>query len=116
MKTMKLPIVLSLLMVLIFTPLAYAVEASEVISDHQKMTATYEEKAAAQDVLIAEHEQMKKDYKRRFYLNDKVTPPGRIQKMETHCDVIISDASKLKQDLLEFARWHRMSAIELQGQ
>ena len=94
----------------------FAAETSAVASDHLALAASYEEKVAAQDALIAEHTQMKQDYKERFYVNDKVTPQDQFLKMDAHCDAIIADAQKLKDELLDFAKWHRMRAAELQGQ
>lgn len=96
---------------------AYSVEPSQVVADHLAMAKSYEEKAAAMDKVIAEHEKMKKDYKYRFYINEKVTPlGGRLNtQMIDHCDTIIKDSEKLKAHYLEFARWHREVAKELQG-
>ena len=34
---------------------------------------------------------------------------------EKHCGAVIKDATKLRHDLLEFARWHQMQAAELKG-
>jgi hypothetical protein len=80
------------------------------------MAASYEEKAAAQDALIAEHTKMKEEYKDRFYVNEKVTPMATMSEMEEHCDAIIDEAQRLKDQFLEFAKWHQMRAAELQGQ
>ena len=93
----------------------YANEPAQVAADHLAMAASYEQKAAAQDALIAEHQQMKKD-EQRFYINDKVTPKSNYTKMNMHCDKIIQGAQDLKAELLEFAKWHKMRAAELQGQ
>ncbi len=94
---------------------AYAAEPSQVAADHLAMSKSYEEKAAALDSVITEHEQMKKDYKIHFFINEKVTPIARLKKMNDHCDAIIKDAKKLKAEYLDFAKWHRMRAEELQG-
>ena len=94
----------------------YANEMSQVASDHLSLAASYEEKAGAQDALIAEHTKMKQDYKARFFINEKLTPNDKIRKMENHCNAIIETAQKEKDELLEFAKWHRMRAAELQGQ
>ncbi|MFY9270675.1 MAG: hypothetical protein WAO55_13115 [Candidatus Manganitrophaceae bacterium] len=94
----------------------YAAEADQVIAEHLTKAASYEEKANAQNALIAEHQQEKKDYKKRYYINDKITPPQTLAPVEKHCDAIIKDASKLRDDLSELAKWHRMRATELKGQ
>ena len=93
----------------------YAAEPSQVAADHLAMAKSNEDKAAAQDVLIAEHEQMKMHYKARFFINERTTPMILVMKMEQHCDAIIKDAQKLKADFLDFAKWHRARAAELQG-
>ncbi len=99
----------------------YAAEPSAVAADHLAMAKSYEKKAAEQDVIITEQQQMKTDYEKRFYIDEKgenLTPsrPLReVKEMEDHCDAIINDARKLKDDYLEFAKWHRMRAAELQG-
>ncbi len=58
---------------------------------------------------------MKSDYKQRYFINEKVTPISRLQKMEQRRNAIIQDAQKLKTDYLESAKWHTMRAAELQG-
>ena len=95
---------------------AYGAEVEQVMAGHMAKAASYEEKAEAQDALIAEHQQEKKDYKKRYYINDKVTPPQVLAPVEKHCDTIIKDATKLREDLLELAKWHRLRAAELKGQ
>ena len=93
---------------------AYAdLTASETAANHEAMAAKYEEQAAAEEVLIQEHVQMKKDYKKKFFINEKVTPASKYQVMERHCDAIIKKARRLEAELLDFAKWHRMSAAEL---
>lgn len=93
----------------------HALEKAQVASDHQAMAASYEEKAKAQQGLIDEHTQMKKDYKSKYYINEKLTPARTLDPMNKHCDVIIKDATKLRDELQEFAKWHKMRAAELEG-
>ncbi len=93
----------------------YAAESSQVAADHLKLEKYYEGKAAELDAIIAEHQQMKQEYKQHYFINEKVTPISRLRKMEQHCDAIIQDAQKLKTDYLESAKWHAMRAAELQG-
>ena len=92
-----------------------AAEAPQVASDHLALAASYEAKAADQDALIAEHTKMKADYKDRFFVNEKLTPMSQVQKMDDHCNNIIQVAQAEKDHLLEFAKWHRMRAAELEG-
>jgi hypothetical protein len=106
---------LSILFIAVVAPVVYAAEPAQVVDDHLAMSKSYEDKAAAQDALISEHEQMKKDYKSRFFINEKITPMAKLKKMNDHCDAIIKDAQKLKADFSDFAKWHRLRAAELQG-
>lgn len=117
MKTKNVVSVMMMLM-LISPMFAYAGEVSEVVADHKAMSASYQEKAAAQDALIVEHQQMKKDYEKRFTPSNytKVGIPSKVTEMEAHCDKIINLAQQEKQELLDFAKWHQMRAAELQGQ
>ena len=116
MKNSKI-VVLGLIMLVssAFSGVLYGAEPSGEVADHLKMAASYEEKATAQDIVIGEHTKMKQDYKNQFFTNQKVSPTGKIQEMEKHCNAIIQDAQKLKVEYLEFAKWHRMRAAELQG-
>ena len=59
---------------------------------HLKMEKYYEDKAAEQDAIIAEHQRMKSEYKQQYFINEKVTPVNRLKEMEKHCDAIIHDA------------------------
>ena len=90
-------------------------DISKVAKDHLALAASYEEKATGQEALVAEHTDMKRDYKRRFYVNEKVSPLLKVQKMEAHCDGIIRAAQAEATELREFAKWHRMRAAELEG-
>ena len=58
---------------------------------------------------------MKIDFKKRFYVNDKLTPMAGLSKMSSHCDAIIKAAEEEKAHLSEFAKWHQMRAAELKG-
>ena len=78
--------------------------------DYLSLAARYEQKAQEQQAVIAEHEQMKKEG-----VTEK-TPVSLRQKMEKHCDAIIKDAAKLKEDYLVFAQYNKMRAAELKGQ
>lgn len=93
----------------------YAAEPSQVAADHLSMVKYYEGKAAEEEALITEHQQMKTDYKKRFFINEKITPSARLKSMEDHCDAIIRDAKKLDTEFLDLAKWHKMRAAELQG-
>ncbi len=116
MKTIQLTILASALMFVLAGPLrVQAAEVSDVVADHQNLAASYEEKAAAHDAIIAEHTKMKEDFVKRFFINEKVSPMYKIREMQKHCDTVIIEASKLRDEFAEFAKWHRMQAAELQG-
>ena len=115
MKNTTIAWMLGFSLILISAAVGYAVETPDAINEHLALAASYEEKVAAQDALIAEHTKMKADYKSRFFVNEKVTPMDKILEMEEHCDAIIEAAQIEKNQLLDYARWHRMRASELQG-
>jgi hypothetical protein len=117
----KLNIVILSLAIMISFALShnlYAAEPSQVAADHLSMAKYYEGKAAEQEALITEHQQMKTDAKKRFFINEKVTPTpsARWKGMEDHCDAIIHHAQMLRTEFLEFAKWHKARAAELRGQ
>ncbi len=93
---------------------AYA--ADDTVSQHEALAAQYEAKAAEQDALIAEHTPMNKKYEERFWMIKKAGKPKNVVDMDKHCTGIVQNATGLRNELLEFAKWHRMRAAELQGQ
>lgn len=94
--------------VLGFAPRAFAEDAVKTLTHAEKAEA-YEQKATELDAVVAEHKAMKKDG-----FTEK-TPVTVRQKMEKHCDAIITDAAKLRDDYKAFATWHRMNATEEKG-
>ena len=84
MKTFNIAM-LALMMALSFVSLTpvYA-EVSQAAEDHLALAASYEQKAQAQDTLIAEHQQMKKDYPGTLALSPKDTSSVRVQEMDKH--------------------------------
>ncbi|MBI3313912.1 MAG: hypothetical protein HYZ83_06730 [Candidatus Omnitrophica bacterium] len=104
-------------MVLTGMSLNQVIWAEEDAADyHEKLALSYEKKAADQNEVIAEHQQMKKSYRQKFMVNPKFGPPAKVQEMEKHCDAIMGEAGKLKNEFLEFSKWHGMRAAELKGQ
>ena len=104
-----------MVLALAFPPPVYGLEATQAAQDHLALAVSYDDKVTLQDNLIAEHIKMKKDYNEKFFVNEKVTPMKTLQEMEKHCNKIIESADKEKMQLLEFAKWHRLRAAELQG-
>lgn len=68
--------------------------------NHSDKVTRYENLAKAQDEIISEHRKMRSDYGKG---------------MTEHCDAVVKDASALKAEYLEFAKWHKMKAMELKG-
>jgi hypothetical protein len=117
MKTSKYVVLGLMILGMVFQYPAFAAEVSDVIRDHKALAASYQEKAAAQDALIAEHQQMKKDYDKRFTPGNasKIGIPSKVKEMDKHCGKIIKAAQQEKQALLDFSKWHEMRAAELEG-
>ncbi len=111
-------LVTSVMLVLgmLVTPFAFADDVADAVAEHQKMAAVYQEKAAEQDALIAEHSPMKKEYEDRFWMIKKAGKPKNVLDMDKHCTAIVQNATALRNEMLEFAKWHQMRAAELQGQ
>lgn len=106
-----LSFVLALALVSPYTLLA----ADGDVAYHEKLAASYEEKALAQDGLISEHQQMKADFAKRVATSPKAGTPYAVKEMDEHCNAIIKEAQGLKAEYLDFAKWHQMRAAELQG-
>jgi flagellar basal body L-ring protein FlgH len=114
MKTIQYAAVAVMVMSLVAGVPAYA--ADDTVSQHETLAAQYEAKAAEQDALIAEHSPMNEKYEQRFWMIKKAAKPNNVVEMDKHCNTIVQNATGLRNELLEFAKWHRMRAAELQGQ
>jgi hypothetical protein len=68
--------------------------------NHLDKVSHYQSLAQAQDEVISEHRKMRADYGKG---------------MREHCDAVVRDATALKAEYLEFVKWHKMRAAELQG-
>lgn len=112
----KLPIsyLMSLLIVILIpAQVIYGKQPShEETAQHLVSVSSYEEKAKEIDALIADHKQLKKDYRERFFINPELTPPEKLQKIEMHCDAVIKAAENEKEALLAIAKLHQNSADE----
>lgn len=117
MKKIQYAVVAVMVVSLLAGVPAYAADdVSEAVSQHETLAAQYEAKAAEQDALIAEHTPMNKKYEERFWMIKKAGKPKNVLDMDKHCTGIVQNATALRNEFLEFAKWHRMSAAELQGQ
>jgi hypothetical protein len=118
MKTKIAMILLPLMFGLVFASTAKAEEkpgSQEDIHKHLQIAASYEQKATEQNAEVELHQKMKKDYEARHYMLRKVGPPNDVLEMNKHCNALIQAAEALRSEYLEFAKWHRMRAAELQG-
>jgi len=95
---------------------AETAEMTTEISRHKTLAASYAEKAAVQEALITEHEQMKAEALKHGVFNAKVGPSLDYRAMERHCDKLIQSAQDVKNELVEFEKYHKMRISELQGQ
>lgn len=118
MKIIQYTAVVAMVMgMLIGTPAFAAGDDSDVITHHQTLAAQYEAKAAEQDALIAEHTSMTKEYDKRWgWMTVKAGKSKDVLDMDKHCVALAQAAQAQKNELLSFAKWHRMRAAELQGQ
>ncbi|MBK7971768.1 MAG: hypothetical protein IPK07_00140 [Deltaproteobacteria bacterium] len=91
-----------------------ASDPAKSTQDHLVLAASYDLRLQDLDRLIAEHEQMKRDHRRFYSVNEKVIAKKPSSEMEKHCDAIIQDAKRLERDLRDFAAWHRSVAGEPQ--
>lgn len=93
----------------------YAAETDPLAVEHLAKAAIYEEKAKAQDTLIAEHQIEKKEAKAKYFFKEQESPRSKLKTFEKHCDRVIESASRLRTELLDLAKWHRDQAGELKG-
>jgi len=90
-----------------------AESVSRISEKHLAETQSYEKRAEELDLFIAEHEQMKKDYPKTWRIDPSLVPDElEVRWMNKHCDEIIRDAQKMKQNILEMGDWHRRKAAQ----
>ncbi len=83
--------------------------------EYLAIATSYDEKAKAQEQVIAEHEKMKRDYKKELgpgMRRSQVFLSHKIEKMNKHCDAIIQGSKELAKEYREIAEWHREQAKE----
>jgi hypothetical protein len=90
-------------------------QVAQSVQDHLALADSYQRKAEAERQVIAEHTQMKEDYRKQLVTLPKWGDP-RAKEMDKHCDGIIDRAKELVTEFEKFAEWHRMRAAELEGQ
>lgn len=72
----------------------------------------YEKLAADQEAIVQEHVQMKKDYRKKFFL-PKQEREKALADMDKHCDAIIAEAQKLADEYKATAEWHKIHAEDM---
>ena len=87
-----------------------AAETNQAATDHGAKAAFYEGKAKAEQSVIDDHRHMLLEQ-----FNEQITPKQIVRRQNAHCEALIRDAEKLREDFLDLARWHRMRAAELEG-
>ena len=91
----------------------FSQDVSKIKSEHLKMIAKYEEQAKAQGMIAEEHSKMKKEFVKKYFINEKQSNRQTINEMEKHCDKIVEEANELKKHFQMMADFHKSLATEL---
>lgn len=91
------------------------VKIPQTPEDHFALAKRYQEQAAANRQLAAEHRAMAEEYKKSIAPPTKAGPNPYGKKMEAHCLTIAKDAEKLAADADKAAEFHTLRGKELQG-
>ncbi len=97
----------------LFGTTIWAQDVSKVKGEHISQASRYEELAKAQQSIIDEHSKMKSDFRKKYWINEKLSPKLKIKEMETHCEKIITDAKTQKANYEMMAVMHNSLAKEL---
>ncbi|MDX1958923.1 MAG: hypothetical protein SFU98_10135 [Leptospiraceae bacterium] len=97
----------------LFGTTIWAQDVSKVKAEHIAKVSRYEELAKSQQDIIDEHSKMKSDFRKQYWINEKLSPKLRIQEMETHCEKIITAAKSQKANFEMMAVMHNFLAKEL---
>jgi TRAP-type C4-dicarboxylate transport system substrate-binding protein len=97
----------------LFGTTAWAQDVSKVRAEHLSQASKYEDLAKAQQNIIEEHLNMRGDFKKKYWVNEKISSKQKIKEMETHCDKIIADAKSQKANFEMMAVMHNSLAKEL---
>lgn len=112
MKIIKL--FLSVMLVLCTSFAIFSQDVSKIKADHTKQIKRYEGMIKAQQDIIDEHVKMKKDFMKKYWVNEKQSSKQKIAEMEKHCDTITTDAKKLKESYEMMIQFHKNLAGELE--
>jgi len=116
MKKKQNVIFMILLGLMMLFPARSWADVPTTVDEHLAKVKYYDDQAKAQDVIIAEHQKMKKDYEnevgftpkwKRFYA-------GKIDSMKKHCNAIIRKSEQIADEFRKMAEWHRMRAKEME--
>lgn len=72
----------------------------------------YKKLAVAEEAVVKEHEEMKKDYRANQASLPKQTREKALAEMDQHCDALISAAKKKAEEYNAIAKWHEIRASE----
>ena len=97
-------------LVLAFAGRAPSAWAEEDAAAHRAKATFYEEKAKAEQSVIDDHRHMLLEQ-----FNEQITPKQIVRRQNVHCEGLVREAEKLRDDFRDLARWHRMRAAELEG-
>ncbi|HMV42860.1 MAG TPA: hypothetical protein PK079_23750 [Leptospiraceae bacterium] len=111
MKNSKITI--SVLLYIVTSIAIFSQDVPKIKAEHLKMVAKYEEQVKAQGMIAEEHSKMKKEYVKKYFINEKLSNRSTINEMEKHCDKIIEEANQLKKNFQMMADFHKSLAAEL---
>lgn len=86
---------------------------SKLKAEHLAQAKEYEEQAKAESKIAEAHAQMKKDYFKKHWINEKLSSKQKIKEMEDHCDKIVKEATTLQKHFELMAAFHKSSAAML---
>ncbi len=115
---MKQNIIFAILVgLVILLPMKGWASVPTTLEEHQEKVKYYEDQAKAQDMIVAEHQKMKKDYEKEIGFTPKMRRfySGKIDSMKKHCNTIILKAQEISSELRKMAEWHSMRAKEMKG-
>lgn len=100
---------------ILFGATVWGQDVSKTKAEHIAWASKYKELAKEQQLIIDDHVKMRKDYYKKYWINEKVSSKQKIKEMENHCDKIIENAKTQKTNFDMMAEMHSSFAKELDG-
>ena len=91
----------------------WAQDISKVKAEHISQASKYEELIKAQENIIEEHTKMKNEFRKKYWINEKLSPKSKIMEFEAHCDKIVGNAKSQKANFEMMVEMHKFLANEL---